>query len=196
MESSDDEDGPQPESNHAEDLDREQEIMDQLSENRAIGTFEKRSSLELGQFSTAVKPNQNSIVSIRDGGLLMCLGTVMSTDGYILTKASELHGAIDPEVILPSGRRFKAQELASDYAFDLMLLKVDATDLQPVSLMGEAANVGDLAVLQNGKGIERPVRIDWQAKAVGPSARSSATVSLHIPPFNFCSHRPAAVIAN
>lgn len=152
MESSDDEDGPQPESNHAEDPDREQEIIDQLSENRAIGTFEKRSSLELGQFSTAVKPNLNSIVSIRDGGLLMCLGTVMSTDGYILTKASELHGAIDPEVILPSGRRFKAQELASDYAFDLMLLKVDATDLQPVSLMREAANVGDLAVLQNGKG--------------------------------------------
>ena len=107
----------------------------------------------MGQFSAAVKPNQNSIVSIRDGGLLMCLGTVMSADGYILTKASELQGAIDPEVILPGGRRFKAQELASDFSYDLMLLKVDATDLQPVSLdVDQAASVGDLAVLQNGKG--------------------------------------------
>ncbi|MEJ7592666.1 MAG: trypsin-like peptidase domain-containing protein [Planctomycetaceae bacterium] len=152
-EGSDDEDAPQRGSNHAEDQDREQEIMDQLSENRTIGSFEKRDARELGKFSTVVKPNQNSVVSIRDGGLLMCLGTVMSADGYILTKASELHGAIDPEVIFPNGRRFKAQELATDYAFDLMLLKVDARDLQPVSLeVQKSANVGDIAVLQNGKG--------------------------------------------
>ncbi|MDA1229342.1 MAG: trypsin-like peptidase domain-containing protein [Planctomycetota bacterium] len=136
-----------------EDSDREQEIMDQLSENRKIGSFEKRSAKELSLYSTIVEPNKNSVVSIRDGGLLMCLGTVMSADGYILTKASELEGAIDPEVILPSGRRFKAIELATDYAFDLMLLKVQATNLQPVSLKVEqASSVGELAVLQNGKG--------------------------------------------
>ena len=153
MEASDDEDSPQRKSHLAEDPDREQEIMDQLSENRAIGKFEKRAAPQMAMFSAAIKPNQNSIVSIRDGGLLLCLGTVMSADGYILTKASELHGALDPEVILPNGRRFKAQELATDYAFDLMLLKVDARDLQPVSLeVQKTANIGDLAVLQNGKG--------------------------------------------
>jgi serine protease Do len=79
---------------------------------------------ELSLFAGVVTPNRNSVVSIRDGGLLMCLGTVMSADGYILTKASELQGAIDPEVILPDGRRFKARELATDYAFDLMLLRI------------------------------------------------------------------------
>jgi len=153
IENSVDGDAPQRGRDRVEDPDREKEIMDQLSENRTIGTFEKRSADSLGQFSSAVKPNQNSIVSIRDGGLLLCLGTVMSADGYILTKASELHDAIDPEVILPSGRRFKAKELASDFAFDLMLLKVDAKDLHPVSLEVEkSAYVGDLAVLQNGKG--------------------------------------------
>ena len=153
MENSDDENAPPRGSDRSEDPDREQEIMDQLSENRTIGSFEKRAAGQLEQFAAAIKPNQNSVVSIRDGGLLICLGTVMSADGYILTKASELHGAIDPEVILPGGRRFKAKELASDYAYDLMLLKVDATDLQPVSLeVQQAANVGDIAVLQNGKG--------------------------------------------
>ncbi len=135
------------------DHDREQEILDQLSENRSIGTHEKRADSELTLYSPVVASNKNSVVSIRDGGLLMCLGTVMSADGYILTKASELHGAIDPEVILPDGRRFKAQELATDYAFDLMLLKVEATNLQPVSLDARhPAEVGELAVLQNGKG--------------------------------------------
>jgi len=150
---SEDEDAARRKSPRAEDADREQEIMNQLSENRTIGSFEKRSASELKPYSAVVSPNQNSVVSIRDGGLLMCLGTIMSRDGYILTKASELHGAIDPEVILPNGRRFKAQELASDYAFDLMLLKVDASDLQPVSLeLERQSRVGDLAVLQNGKG--------------------------------------------
>lgn len=133
--------------------DREQEILDQLSENRSIGSHEKRAADALSLYAAAVKPNKNSVVSIRDGGLLMCLGTVMSADGYILTKASELHGAIDPEVILPNGRRFKAKELATDYAFDLMLLKVAATDLEPVTLdSSRPVAVGDLAVLQDGKG--------------------------------------------
>lgn len=151
--SNDDDDSPQPDPRHTEDSDRDQEIMDQLSENRKIGTFEKRSEKELSLFSGIVTPNQNSVVSIRDGGLLMCLGTLMSADGYILTKASELQGAIDPEVILPDGRRFKARELATDYAFDLMLLKIQATDLQPVSLeVDRPSFVGELAILQNGKG--------------------------------------------
>ncbi len=153
VESNDDDAPPRHGPGPAEDSDRDQEIMDQLSENRTIGTFEKRSETELSLFSAVVNPNKNSIVSIRDGGLLMCLGTVMSQDGYILTKASEIEGAIDPEVILPDGRRFKARELATDYSFDLMLLKIQAMDLQPVSLeVDRQISVGELAVLQNGKG--------------------------------------------
>ena len=52
LESSDDDDTPEPESLRAEDSDREQEIMDQLSENRTIGSFEKRSQRELEPFLT------------------------------------------------------------------------------------------------------------------------------------------------
>ncbi|HQZ65322.1 MAG TPA: trypsin-like peptidase domain-containing protein [Planctomycetaceae bacterium] len=155
IESDDEEDEPLQRPGRAGDADhdREQEILNQLSENRSIGTHEKRAATELTLYEPVVASNKNSVVSIRDGGLLMCLGTVMSVDGYILTKASELHGAIDPEVIFPNGRRFKAQELATDYAFDLMLLKVEARDLQPVSLDARhPAEVGELAVLQNGKG--------------------------------------------
>jgi serine protease Do len=43
--------------------------------------------------------------------------------------------------------------LATDYAFDLMLLRIQATDLQPVTLEADRPSVvGELAVLQNGKG--------------------------------------------
>lgn len=80
------------------------------------------------------------------------LGTVMSSDGYILTKASEMDGAIDPEIILPGGRRFPAKELAADRSFDLALLKVDAAALQPASFRTDAATVGQLSLIQDAKG--------------------------------------------
>ncbi len=134
------------------DLEREKEIMEQLSESRQIGRFEKRSAEVMNQFTPITDPHKNSVVAIRDGGLLLCLGTVMTRDGYILTKSSEMDGAIDPEVILPNGRRFPAEELASDQAFDLMLLKVEAKDLEPVDLNMDAVRLGQLALLQDSKG--------------------------------------------
>ena len=131
---------------------REKEIMEQLSESRQIGKFEKRSAEEMRLYNPITEAHKNSVVAIRDGGLLLCLGTVMTKDGYILTKASEMDGAIDPEVILPNGRRYPAEELAADRAFDLMLMKVDAKDLQPVDLKMDAVPLGQLALLQDAKG--------------------------------------------
>ena len=136
----------------AEDSEREKEIIEQLSDNRRIGKFEKRSDEELKLYSSAAAISGQGVVAVRDGGLLLCLGTVMSKDGYILTKASELQGAIDPEVILPGGRRLHAKEQASDYSYDLMLLKVDATDLQPAEFRQETLPVGTMALVQDPKG--------------------------------------------
>jgi serine protease Do len=131
---------------------RQREVMQQLSENRRIGRFEKRTPDELKLFRPIVEGHRNSIVAIRDGGLLLCLGTVMSSDGYILTKASEMDGAITPEVIVPDGRRLQAREIASDHAFDLMLLKVNVNDLQPARFRTKAAEAGELALLQDQRG--------------------------------------------
>jgi len=134
------------------DREREKEIMEQLSENRRIGKHEKRSEEELKFYSPVAELGENSIVAVRDGGLLLCLGTIMSNDGYILTKASEMNGALEPEVILPNGRRFQAKQLSSDPFFDLMLLKVDAADLTPVQLRTDAPPAGELALVQDAKG--------------------------------------------
>jgi serine protease Do len=134
------------------DEEREREIMEQLSENRRIGQFEKRSEEEMKLYSPIAESHRNDVVAIRDGGLLLCLGTVMTADGYILTKASEIEGAIDPEVILPKGGRFKAKELGRDVAFDLVLLKVEATDLQAVQFQQSQVQLGQLAFLQDARG--------------------------------------------
>lgn len=149
---SDEQSDPRDDMASESDQEREREIMDQLSESRRVGKFEKRTAEVLKPYASVVAPHKNSVVTIRDGGLLLCLGTVVSSDGYILTKASELDGAIDPEVLLPSGRRFKAVELGSDHAFDLMLLKVDAVDLEPARFRSDQAPAGELALVQDVKG--------------------------------------------
>ncbi len=146
------EDDPQDDGSGHDDPERDHEIMEQLSENRPIGKFEKRTESELKLFSPTAELNSNSVVAVRDNGLLLCLGTVMSKDGYILTKASEMQGALDPEVILPGNRRFHAKELASDLSFDLMLLKVDATDLSPAEFRQTPVPAGELALIQDSRG--------------------------------------------
>jgi serine protease Do len=135
-----------------DDEEREREILEQLSDDRSIGRFEKRATEELKLYESVAGVSQQSVVAVRDNGLLLCLGTVMSSDGYILTKASELDGAIDPEIILPDGRRFRGKEMAADYSYDLMLLKVDAKDLKPAAFFTETLPAGTMALVQDPRG--------------------------------------------
>ena len=131
---------------------REKEIMEQLSDNRRIGPNEKRAPEALQQFNPVAEEHRNGVVAIRDGGPLLCLGTVVSSDGYILTKASELNDALRPEVVFPKGGRFPAKEVARDVSFDLALLKVDGRELQPLEFRPTPAQVGELALLQDPRG--------------------------------------------
>ncbi|MBL8817713.1 MAG: trypsin-like peptidase domain-containing protein [Planctomyces sp.] len=135
------------------DREREEEIQDQLSIGRRIGPNEKRTSDQLKDYEPVVEPSRNSVVAIRDGGLLLCMGTIMSSDGYIITKANEMRDAIEPECILPDGRRFTAREVATDYSYDLMLLKVDATGLNPIE-WNDNPNIpaGSLTLVQDSRG--------------------------------------------
>jgi serine protease Do len=54
----------------------------------------------------------------------------MSADGEILTKASEVHGDLECELM--DGRSFKAELIATDRDSDLALLKIPASHLTPI----------------------------------------------------------------
>lgn len=58
------------------------------------------------------------------------LGTVVSTDGHVLTKASELYG--DLSCRLADGRALKATVLGVSRPHDLALLKIEATGLPQI----------------------------------------------------------------
>jgi serine protease Do len=82
-------------------------------------------------FAGATPAAAAATVRLQCDGKDAALGTVVSADGYILTKGSELRGDIDCR--LPDGEVLSARRVGYHKATDLALLKVDATGLKPVT---------------------------------------------------------------
>jgi serine protease Do len=81
-------------------------------------------------FSEAVENARKSTVEVRSNGKPRALGTVVSTDGWVVTKASESRGQLTCR--LSDGRDLPAKLVATNDANDLALLKLDAADLTAV----------------------------------------------------------------
>jgi serine protease Do len=85
-------------------------------------------------FSEVVAKPSKCTVRVKVAGKDAALGTIVSADGWILTKHSELKvGKIT--VKLPGaddGEELDAELVGFDVPFDLAMLKVEATDLTPV----------------------------------------------------------------
>jgi len=92
-----------------------------------------------------------STVQIRVEGKTVALGTVVSADGYILTKASEVKGPAT--VVLADGRELDARVIGRDEAFDLLLLRVPARGLKPVNWSAShSAPVGSWVIVPRPDG--------------------------------------------
>lgn len=75
---------------------------------------------------------QKSSAVILDGRKETGYGVVISADGYILTKASEVMAVKSPAVTVDQTKYDQATVLAIDPVWDVALLKIDATGLVPV----------------------------------------------------------------
>jgi serine protease Do len=93
-------------------------------------------------FAEAVSAASESTVRVQCDGKNAALGTIVSSDGYILTKGSELRGAISVE--LRDGTAYDAEYVGYHKPSDLALLKIDAGHLKPVTFAdAKAAEVGN-----------------------------------------------------
>jgi serine protease Do len=72
----------------------------------------------------------------------VALGTVVDSDGLILTKASELKSAAKLSIKLSDGRQFDVQSVATDVPSDLALLRAPAKGLQAVKWAERTMPVG------------------------------------------------------
>ncbi|MEC9097218.1 MAG: trypsin-like peptidase domain-containing protein, partial [Planctomycetota bacterium] len=86
-------------------------------------------------FAPVVNKAGNSTIKISDGKRQLALGVVVSADGYILTKASEI---LSDELEFPlscedgRGNTFEATFVSHRPKFDLLMLKGDARKLKPI----------------------------------------------------------------
>ena len=112
-----------------------------------------------GEMTMLVKPiammSKFNVTQILSGGRPVALGTVVGSDGYVVTKRSELTG--DPvRVRFADGRLLPARVAAVRRSNDLALLKVEtATPLNPIQFVTDAPPVGSFLVTPGRTG--RPI---------------------------------------
>lgn len=74
-------------------------------------------------------------------------GVIVSPEGYILTNNHVVDGATDVKVTLLDKREFEAKIIGTDPKTDIAVLKIDATNLKPITLGDSSkAEVGDTAL--------------------------------------------------
>lgn len=74
-------------------------------------------------------------------------GVIVSPEGYILTNNHVVDGATDVQVTLSDKREFQAKVIGTDPKTDIAVLKIDASNLKPITL-GDSSKVevGDTAL--------------------------------------------------
>jgi serine protease Do len=74
-------------------------------------------------------------------------GVVMTQDGYIITNNHVVDGATNVTVTLADKREFKAKVIGTDPKSDIAVLKIDATNLSPITIADSSkVQVGDYAL--------------------------------------------------
>ncbi len=93
---------------------------------------------------------QKSSAVIYDGRKEIAYGTVISTDGHILTKASEIENVRKIDVRIDKSSFKDAHVLMTDPRWDVALLKVNATGLTPVVFAPDSKLARGTWVVVNG----------------------------------------------
>lgn len=93
---------------------------------------------------------QDSSAVMLDGRREVNYGVVISPDGHILTKASEIEGIEDLSVTVDRTNYRDVEILATDPVWDVALLKVDAEGLVPVEYAPDSALPRGTWVVANG----------------------------------------------
>ena len=93
-------------------------------------------------FAPSLKTAAASVARVQRDGKDAALGTVVTADGYLLTKGSELRGELT--VVLKDGTVHDATRVGYHKPSDLALLKIDAAKLTPVAFAeDDGGAVGD-----------------------------------------------------
>lgn len=96
-----------------------------------LASEERSNSRVLAAFRDVVRSPAQSTVRVFSDGRKAALGAVVDSQGYVVTKASELKGKLECQLL--DGRRVPADLIGKDSTVDLALLKISADKLQTIS---------------------------------------------------------------
>lgn len=86
----------------------------------------------LQAFNEAIGSAYHCTVQLMSGGEQCALGTIVDSDGWIVTKASELSGGSQVQCLLSDQREFSANVVGTDPEMDVALLQIPTTGLASV----------------------------------------------------------------
>ncbi len=120
--------------------------------SRPKAKFEKQHRSLIKQLKSVALPASASIVRIYDGNRHVAMGTIVTANGLIVTKNSEVATRKRITCLLPDGRKVPAQIRRSNKVHDVALLEINARELTPVQWHPSRLSLGQflMAPDQNG----------------------------------------------
>lgn len=121
------------------------QLQDQQSGRRSVADgasrFSKHHRSALAPWRPLVKTARESTVRIMKDNKQVAFGTIVSSDGYALTKASEVNKE-GLECEFHDGRIVSAKVIDKLESYDLALIKLEATGLTPANFAPHDASIG------------------------------------------------------
>ena len=120
--------------------------------SRPKAKFEKQNRSLIKHLKPIAIPASKSIVRLYDGNRHIALGTIVSANGLIATKNSEVASRGPITCLLHDGRKVPAEVRRSDKIHDVALLKINAGELTPIQWQPSSLSLGQflLSPDQNG----------------------------------------------
>ena len=120
--------------------------------DRSIDEHERQHKFHLARLSSPALTASNSTVTVFSDKRQVAMGIVVSEDGLIVTKASELKGRDKISCRLANGKTIAATKLEENQPHDLALLMVEANNLTPVKWSSAQPKLGSFLLSPSSDG--------------------------------------------
>lgn len=146
------------------------------------------SPLEIGRNHETVKSAFHGVIDAANASIVqfirknrrVALGTIVSSDGYVLTTQNNITRA--PICRLADGRRLQSHKIGLDPSSGLVLLKIDAHNLHPIQFTKQPNySLGSIVATPNGRW-DIPVAIGIVSRTTRRSVKKSESTNLNRDP--------------